>query len=127
MVKGSLPTDNKERKAIPIWTGVIEYFPKILLEVAQVSRDGNEQNNPGEPLHWAQGKSTDHMNCMMRHAMEHGTRDTDGRRHIAKAIWRLMAQGEMEIEAEQAGMSTEYYIQVLEKQEAKKCDGKIVK
>ena len=46
-----LPTDDKARKALPIWDGVVMYFPDSVAAVAEVSRLGNEQHNPGEKLH----------------------------------------------------------------------------
>lgn len=98
-----LPIDAIARKAVPIWTGVILYFPDVLAAIAEVSRLGNEQHNPGEPLHWARGKSTDQMNCAFRHMLDHarGSRfDTDGSRHLAKAIWRLCAELQLDIEQE---------------------------
>jgi hypothetical protein len=49
----SLPIGASERKATPIATGVLDYFPLALAEVARVSRIGNDQHNPGQPLHWA--------------------------------------------------------------------------
>lgn len=98
--KPYLPTGYDERKEIPICTGVLDYFPLALIEVAKVSRDGNIQHNPGEELHWARGKSMNQIDTMIRHIMERGGVDTDGRRHMAKAIWRGLA--ELQIEMEQA-------------------------
>lgn len=100
-----LPTDSQERKKIPLGTGVLDYFPSALIEVAKVSWQGNEQHNPGEPLHWARGKSADHYDTMMRHAVERGTRDKDGQLHSAKMAWRALAILQMELEAEGAPMA----------------------
>ena len=93
-----LPTDPKERKATPIYSGVVKYFPRALAEVARVSKAGNDQHNPGQPLHWDKTKSTDHGDCAMRHLIEAGTVDTDGQRHSAKLAWRALALLEMELE-----------------------------
>ena len=38
--KATLPTDSLERKAIPIYSGVIKYFPDALAAVAKVSQRG---------------------------------------------------------------------------------------
>jgi hypothetical protein len=100
--KPILPADAKERKRIPIATGVLDYFTAALAEVAKVSYAGNEQHNPGEPLHWARGKSADHEDTMLRHFIERGTRDVDGQRHSAKMAWRALAILQMELEAEGA-------------------------
>ncbi len=95
----ALPTDPKARKQTPIYSGVLRYFPKALAEVARVSYAGNEQHNPGEPLHWAREKSTDQHDCIVRHLLEAGTRDTDGMLHSAKVCWRSLAALELELEA----------------------------
>lgn len=89
--KPYLPVDYNERKGLPIVEGVLDYFPLALLQVAKVSLAGNQQHNPGEPLHWARGKSMDQVNTAVRHVMERGGLDTDGVPHLAKAIWRLCA------------------------------------
>jgi hypothetical protein len=99
----ALPTDAKARKATPIFSGVLKYFPDALAEVAAVSVAGNEQHNPGQPLHWAKEKSTDEGDALIRHQMEAGTRDSDGQRHSAKVAWRALAQLQREIEAEGKG------------------------
>ena len=101
-VKG-LPVVAEERKAVPVWSGFVCYFPDVFAAVAEVSRIGNDQHNPNEPLHWERGKSTDQMDCAFRHMLDHaqGRRyDADGGRHLAKAIWRLCAECQLDIERE---------------------------
>lgn len=92
----------QQRKQRPVFSGVLRYFPDALLEVAHCSWVGNEQHNPGEPLHWAKEKSTDEADALMRHLMEAGTYDTDGIRHTAKVAWRALALLQRELEAERA-------------------------
>jgi hypothetical protein len=89
-----------ERKALPITSGVLDYFPDALLEVAECSRVGNDQHNPGQPLHWAKEKSTDEADALVRHLLDRGKRDADGVRHSAKVAWRALAMLQREIEAE---------------------------
>jgi hypothetical protein len=98
-----LPSDPTERKGMPITTGVLDYFPLALAEVAKVSKTGNDQHNPGQPLHWDKTKSLDHADCIPRHLIDRGARDTDGMRHSAKLAWRALAllQTELENEAKQ--------------------------
>jgi hypothetical protein len=112
--------DYDGRKSIPIFEGVIMYFPKALAAVAEVSHAGNQQHNPGEPLHWARGKSMDQYNTALRHLMDHRMgggrhpgntkenngwipepKDTDGVRHLAKAAWRVLAALQLAIEEEE--------------------------
>lgn len=101
----TLPTDAAARKAIPIVRGCLDYFPAAIAAVAEVSRIGNEQHNPGEPMHHARGKSTDHADCAARHLMDRGLIDTDGQRHTAKAAWRILALLQEELEADGAPLA----------------------
>lgn len=94
-----LPTDSEDRKNLPIATGVLDYFPRALAEVARASKAGNDKHCPGQPLHWDRAKSTDEADCLIRHFLERGTVDTDGVRHSAKVAWRALALLEKELEA----------------------------
>jgi hypothetical protein len=115
-----LPTAAEERKQIPITTGVFDYFPRALAEVARISKAGNDQHNPGQDLHWAKHKSTDHADCIGRHLIERGTRDpVDGQRHSGKLAWRALANLEIELEAEEAGMTVREYIRYIKDKAAK--------
>lgn len=100
-----LPTGSAERKAFPLARGFLDYFPAAVAEVAKVSKAGNDQHNPGQPIHWARRKSTDHADCIVRHLLERGTLDSDGQRHTAKVAWRAMALLQEELEAEGAPVS----------------------
>lgn len=100
--KPVLPSDKEERKRIPLGTGVLDYFPAALAEVAKVSFQGNQQHNAGEALHWARGKSADHADTIIRHFLERGSLDSDGMRHSAKLAWRVLALLQLELEAEGA-------------------------
>ena len=99
----SLPTDDAGRKALPVFRGPLMYFPDAFLAIAAVCKAGNDQHNPGQPLHWAREKSTEQMDTALRHMMDHGTgntRDVDGTYHLAKAAWRLLAELQLTIEAD---------------------------
>lgn len=101
----ALPRDAKLRKRIPITRGTLKYFPEACAYVSYVSLRGNEQHNPGEPMHWARGKSTDQEDCIAKHLLEHGTMDSDQVLHSGKVAWRALAllQLELEQKAAQAG------------------------
>lgn len=84
----------KKRKNTPVYSGVIDYFPDAIREVARVSYIGNEQHNPGQPLHWAKGKSNDHEDALLRHLMDHKEGivwDDDTALHLGKVAWRALA------------------------------------
>lgn len=95
-----LPTVPSERKEYPVATGVLDYFPDAVAAVAHVSFVGNEQHNPGTPLHWDRSKSTDEADTLIRHFLQRGSLDTDGLRHTAKMAWRALALLQKEIESE---------------------------
>lgn len=95
-----LPTDAAERKKIPIVSGVLDYFPLAIAEIAKCSLSSNEQHNPGQPLHWDRTKSFDHIDCIGRHIIDRGKFDDDGQRHSAKLAWRALALLQLELEAE---------------------------
>lgn len=97
--KELFPLDPKERKKVPVASGCLDYFTSALIEVSKVSFVGNEQHNPGEPLHWARGKSMDQDDTIIRHFMERGQIDSDGIRHSAKLAWRALALLQLELEA----------------------------
>ena len=95
-----LATDkHKERKQTPVFSGVINYFPDAICEVAKCSRIGNEQHNKGEPLHWAREKSTDEPDALLRHLMQYDEIDDDGMLHATKVAWRALALLQRTLEA----------------------------
>lgn len=82
-----------ERKAEPVHSGVMLYFPDALAAVARVSKKGNDKHNPGEPLHWARGKSTDQMDCAARHSLTPTKLDPEtGEVEAAAMVWRGLAE-----------------------------------
>jgi hypothetical protein len=85
-----LPTEAKQRKAIPVYSGVIKYFPDALVAIAQLSQRGNDQHNPGTALHWDRAKSGDELDALMRHLIEEDW--------VAVA-WRALANLQKQIEA----------------------------
>jgi len=109
----TLPTASAERKTYPIASGVLDYFPDALVAIAQVSFKGNQQHNPGKPLHWDRTKSQDHPDTALRHFLQRGKLDSDGQRHTAKFAWRALAMLQKEIEEEHIniGQSKDVIIQ----------------
>ena len=97
----TLPTGAAERKQYPVASGVLDYFPDAIVAISNLSQRGNDQHNPGQPLHWAREKSGDESDTMLRHFLQRGTMDTDGVRHTVKMAWRALAILQKEIEAEQ--------------------------
>lgn len=87
-------TVHAKRKTQPVASGVLAYFPDAVKYVAYVSKVGNDQHNPGQPMHWAREKSTDHEDCAGRHLTDHMSgdpMDTDGVLHLGKLAWRALA------------------------------------
>jgi len=89
-----LPTDPKARKAIPIFSGFMKYFPKAIAAVAQLSAIANEQHNPGTPVHWDKDKSSDELDALARHLDEIAAGvvyDDDRVLMATKVAWRGVA------------------------------------
>ena len=86
------------RKQMPVFSGVLNYFPHAIRELSKVSYVGNQQHNPDKPLHWDRSKSGDELDALARHLLEAGTIDTDGIRHSAKVAWRALANLQKELE-----------------------------
>lgn len=89
---------SRSRKDSPVCTGLLDYFPLAMMEIAKVSKISGQKHHPGEKMHWERGKSTDHEDCLVRHLLERGGRDGDGQRHTAKVAWRALALLQLEIE-----------------------------
>ena len=88
--KKILPTDAKERKSIPVYTGFIKYFPNAIAAIAKVSLEGGLQHGQtAETLFWDRDKSKDELDAMMRHVLEEDW---------AQVAWRAMANLEKKLE-----------------------------
>lgn len=81
------------RKNIPVFSGVLKYFPNALKEVAKCSKAGNDQHHPDKPLHWDMDKSKDEYDALTRHLIDHTINpiDDDGVLHLTKVAWRALA------------------------------------
>jgi hypothetical protein len=97
-MKPLLPIDYQERKNLPIATGVLDYFPNALAEVAKASLAGNKQHLDGQPLHWDRSKSSDESDALIRHFLERDQVDSDGILHAGKMAWRALAYTQKLIE-----------------------------
>lgn len=82
--------DSASRKKVPMFSGVMAYFPDAIAALAEHSFKGNEKHNPGEPLHHARGKSMDHTDCIMRHLANYKGMDGDALEVVA-LFWRAGA------------------------------------
>ena len=92
--------DAATRKRYPLAEGLFDYFSNALVRVSHVSWVGNEQHNPGQPLHWARGKSKDQRDCALRHFVEFDPTDFSPESEEAGAAlcWRVLAAYELFLE-----------------------------
>jgi len=86
------------RKATPVFSGVLKYFPDAINELARCSMAGQKQHAPDEPLQWHREKSGDELDALARHLLEAGTIDDDSIRHSTKVLWRAAANLQKELE-----------------------------
>lgn len=83
--------DSETRKKAPMCEGLLWYFPDACASVAAHSLESNERHNPGERLHHARDKSTDHADCIIRHLAHSGTVDNEGISERIAIAWRALA------------------------------------
>lgn len=95
-MNGPFPEDSAERKTFPVFSGLMAYFPAALAAVAHHSYIGNEKHNPGQPIHWARGKSDDHLDAAGRHMIEGD---------LVGAAWRILAALQLQLEADGAPLA----------------------
>lgn len=92
-----------DRKAYPVLTGALMYFPFAFAELAKLSARANEQHNPGEPVHWDYSKSIGDGNELVRHLMDSlgpNPIDAEGVHHDVKVLWRAAETVERRIRRE---------------------------
>jgi len=119
------PTDDKQRKAIPLFKYFTRYFPKAHREVTKVCVANNVRYNPDRDpfdINWARGKSPDQLGSAFRHMLESAV---DGKVFeeippevakivgfdkvyvLAEAAWRVLAALELAIEEEESKVPVE--------------------
>ena len=84
--------DSKQRKMMPVISGVIDYFPDAIAAVAYVSYLGNQKHNPGQDLHWARGKSDDHIGTPVRVNLAGGELVIPPE-HVLETVRRITGKG----------------------------------
>ena len=89
---------HQQRKSMPVYSGVLKYFPNALKYVSKVSLAGNNQHHPDKPLHWDKSKSKDHLDALTRHLIDAAKVDDDGLLHLGKVAWRALAALEDKLE-----------------------------
>lgn len=87
-----------ERKAVPL-ASLLDYFPDALIEAARVIADGQRQHGTQG---WDRSKSNDHRNSLIRHLVQWGEKDKDGRPHTAKVVIRSLMALQIDLEQERA-------------------------
>lgn len=91
---------HEQRKQVPVFSGVLRYFPDAIWAVARCSKIGNDQHNdPSLPMHWDRNKSTDEPDALVRHLMQYDEMDDDGLLHATKVAWRALALLQKTLEA----------------------------
>lgn len=91
---------NENRKSIPLWSGVFDFFPEALVEVSKVSVAGALQRDRSELFFDESVTVPEHADALMRHLADCGAHDHDGVMHSAKVAWRALALLQREINEE---------------------------
>ena len=97
-MKSKALTKAQQRKQVPLFTGLVKYFPDALWAVAKCSQAGYDQHEYTGPMVWDRSKSSDEHDALLRHLFECGVVDDDEVRHSAKVAWRALAMLQKELE-----------------------------
>lgn len=94
--KSFIPQGDAERKAAPMFRGLVGYFPAALFCVAAHSQKADQKHNPGNTTgpNWSRGKSSDHADCILRHLVDSGggeINEADTEYHLTALAWRSLA------------------------------------
>lgn len=85
-----LPDDPQQRKAIPVYSAFMRFFPRAIVAVTKMSMEGQAQHNAdGDSIKWIRSASSDDKDALMRHVLEEDW---------AKVAWRAMAILEKHLE-----------------------------
>lgn len=83
----------EERKMIPLYRGLMCYFPDALVEVAKQSVKGNLQHHPSDDIWWDKSKSQDELDALLRHMLEGDW---------SAMAWRALAHLQRELDNDKA-------------------------
>lgn len=91
-----IPQGDAERKAAPLFRGLLGYFPAALFGVAAHSLESDRKHNgiQDDAPYWARGKSSDHIDCQIRHIIDAGggeIDEPDTEYHLRSNAWRALA------------------------------------
>lgn len=103
---------NEERKATPIFQGVLRYFPNALREVSRCSLASNKQHNGDAPVYWDMEKSKDELGSLTRHLVDLASGeeyDEDGTLNLAKIAWRALGALERHLQGDESFEGENFY------------------
>tara|TARA_X000001382_G_scaffold24160_1_gene15024 strand:- start:427 stop:735 length:309 start_codon:yes stop_codon:yes gene_type:complete len=89
-----------DRKAVPIYSGFIKYFPDAIIEVTKQSVKGMSQHSTPT---WNKDVSKDELDALMRHLIEGD---------FAAVAWRAMANLQRQCEEEDKQLEEQYYLDI---------------
>jgi hypothetical protein len=105
-VLGAVPTPAEQKAAkIPVWQGVLQYFPKALMAVGDVSRFGARKHNGGVmPTEWRRFPAPIYSDSLIRHLLAESQGEIkdpeSGLLHAAHAAWNALARLEKLLDSE---------------------------
>lgn len=103
---------NEERKATPVFQGVLRYFPNALREVSRCSLASNKQHNGDAPVYWDMEKSKDELGSLTRHLVDLASGeeyDEDGTLNLAKIAWRALGALERHLQGDESFEGENFY------------------
>src|SRR6266853_2098423 len=103
-ISGAVPTPNEQKAAkIPVWQGVLQYFPKALIAIGDVSRFGARKHNGGiMPTEWRRFPASVYSDALIRHLLAESQGEMkdpeSGLLHAAHAALNALARLEKALE-----------------------------
>src|ERR1044071_8702488 len=92
--------DKQKAAKVPVWQGVLEYFPKALHAVGAISKMGAQKHNEGKmPTKWRQYPVDVYADALARHILEENKGDVYDSEskmlHAGHEAWNALARLEL--------------------------------
>lgn len=97
VILGAVSPAQQKAAKIPVWQGVLQYFPKALMAIGDVSRFGARKHNAGVmPTEWRRFPAPVYSDSLIRHLLAESQGEIfdpeSGLPHAAHAAWNALAR-----------------------------------
>lgn len=104
VISGAVRAAQQKAGKIPVWQGVLQYFPRALTAIGEVSRFGAKKHNDGVmPTEWRRYSAVTYSDSLIRHLLAENEGQVldpeSGLLHAAHAAWNALARLERMLDA----------------------------